>query len=57
MEGFGERCKGCAYCIHANREKMKCYPESEDCKSEYDLEESDFENECNCDFFEENNSI
>ena len=53
MDGFGKRCKGCAYCTHANREEMKCYPESEDCKSEYDLEESDFENECNCDFFEE----
>ena len=37
MEGFGKRCKGCAYCIHANREEMKCYPESEDCKSEYNL--------------------
>jgi len=32
--------------------KMKCYPESEDCKSEYDLEEKDFYVECNCDFYE-----
>lgn len=53
MNGFGKRCKGCAYCVHADRDKMKCFPESEDCKSEYDLVESDFYGECNCDFFEE----
>lgn len=29
----------CEYCIHANYDKMKCYPDSEDCKSEYDLVE------------------
>lgn len=35
-------CPGCAFCVHANKELMKCFPESEDCKSEYDLDESDF---------------
>lgn len=48
-----KKCKGCAYCIHADKEQMKCFPESNDCASEYDLEESDFESEGNCDFFEE----
>ena len=32
----------CSHCIYANKEKMKCFPESQDCKAEYD-----------CDFFEE----
>ena len=37
MNDWGKRCKGCAYCVHANKQKMKCFPESEDCKSEYDF--------------------
>lgn len=53
MNGLGKRCKGCAHCVHADKDKMKCFPESEDLKSEYDLEESDFQTECFCDFFEE----
>lgn len=48
-----EKYKSCAYCAHADKEQMKCFPESNDCASEYDLEESDFESEGNCDFFEE----
>ena len=48
---WGRRVPGCGFCIHADKEKMKCFPESEDCKSEYDLEEADFQTECNCDFF------
>ena len=51
MSGWGKRVPGCSSCAHANKEKMKCYPESEDCKSEYDLEETDFNKECNCDFY------
>lgn len=51
MSAWDKKVPGCAFCIHANREKMKCYPESKDCKSEYDLEEKDFYIECNCDFF------
>lgn len=50
---FGRRVAGCAYCMHANREEFKCYPESGDCAESYDLEKADFEEECNCDFFEE----
>lgn len=57
MFGIGKRCKGCAYCIHADRAKMKCFPKSKDCESEYDLEESDFHTECNCDFFEERRMV
>lgn len=34
-------------------EKMKCYPESDDCKSEYNLAEEDFHREARCDFFHE----
>jgi len=51
MSVWGKRVHGCASCLHANKEKMKCYPESKDCKSEYDLEEIDFNEECNCDFY------
>lgn len=50
---FGKKCKGCGYCIHANRELMKCFPESKDCAPEYDLDEDDFNWECKCDFYEE----
>lgn len=53
----GRQCPGCNFCIHANREEMKCYPESEDCKSEYDLEESDFYTEARCDFFEDKRRV
>ncbi len=48
---WGKRCPGCGYCANADKNKMKCFPESEDCKSEYDLEEADFQKGCNCDFF------
>lgn len=51
MSTWGKKVLGCAVCAHANKDKMKCYPESEDCKSEYDLEEEDFHKECNCDFY------
>lgn len=47
----GRKCAGCWYCVHADHDKMKCYPESEDCKSEYDLTEEDFHTEARCDFF------
>lgn len=47
----GRKCVGCGYCVHADHDKMKCYPESEDCKSEYDLTEEDFHTEARCDFF------
>ena len=51
MSTWGKKVPGCAFCAHANKDEMKCYPESEDCKREYDLEEEDFHKECNCDFF------
>ena len=44
--------KSCAYCACTDKEKkMKCFPKSKDCKSEYDLEESDFYENGKCDFF------
>lgn len=52
-DGWGKRCRGCAYCAHANKKEMKCYPNSRDCAPEYNLEEDDFKRECNCDFFKE----
>lgn len=48
----GKSCPGCAYCVHSNKNLMKCFPESEDCKKEYDLDPTDFETSCCCDFFE-----
>lgn len=52
MSEWGKHVPGCAFCAWcADRETMKCYPGSKDCKSEYDLEESDFHKECNCDFY------
>ena len=52
MEDFkGKRCAGCRQCVHANYDKMKCYPNSGDCKKEYDLTEEDFHTETRCDFF------
>lgn len=42
----------CSQCIHADRIQMKCYPKSNDCKSEYDLTEEDFHKEARCDFFQ-----
>lgn len=51
MSEWGKKVPGCAFCAHADRDKMKCYPESKDCKSEYDLQKVDFSQECNCDFY------
>lgn len=51
----GRKCEGCGYCIHADHEKMKCFPESDDCQSKYDLVESDFHKDARCDFFERKN--
>ena len=48
---WGKKVPGCGFCKHANYELMKCFPESKDCKSEYNLEEADFHKECHCDFF------
>lgn len=42
----------CNDCKYADKEKMKCKPNSKDCKSEYDLEESDFIELKYCDFYE-----
>lgn len=41
----------CIDCKHCNVSEMKCYPESEDCASEYDLVESDLYTAAVCDFF------
>ena len=49
----GKKCAGCGKCVHADHEKMKCYPESDDCKKEYNLTEEDFHKEARCDFFHE----
>ena len=42
------KCIDCACC---NVEKMKCYPNSNDCDREYDLTEDDLTTEEYCDFF------
>lgn len=42
------KCIDCACC---NVEEMKCYPNSEDCHKEYDLDESDLTTPAHCDFF------
>ena len=41
----------CEDCIHCDIKAMKCYPQSRDCHSEYDLTEEDLHNLCLCDFF------
>lgn len=41
----------CNDCKYANKEKMKCNPNSKDCMNEYDLEESDFIELKPCDFY------
>ena len=41
----------CADCACADREKMKCYPNDEDCEAEYNLDEEDFTTKFRCDFF------
>ena len=42
----------CTECTHCNVEEMKCFPESEDCKTEYDLTEHDLYAKARCDFAE-----
>lgn len=43
----------CLDCKHCNEKMKKCYPESKDCNSEYDLlDEEIYEyNEVKCDFY------
>ena len=43
---------GCRYCKHCDIESLKCYPESRDCESEYDLTEEDLDKLEICDFYE-----
>lgn len=50
-EWLGKEVPGCAFCGCADREKMKYFPNSPDCKKEYDLAEEDFHKKCYCDFF------
>lgn len=47
MKEYG-KCIDCACC---DVEKMKCYPNDSDCKSEYDLDESNLVTTPRCDFF------
>ena len=41
----------CIDCVCCNVEKMKCYPDSEDCEKEYDLDDDDLHIPAHCDFF------
>lgn len=43
----------CRSCKHCDIENLKCYPESRDCESEYDLAREDLDNPEICDFYEE----
>ena len=42
------KCIDCACC---NVKEMKCYPNSVDCHSVYDLDEKDLHTPARCDFF------
>lgn len=42
----------CLDCKHCDIEHMKCFPNSKDCRSEYNLNENDLKTENYCDFFE-----
>ena len=46
----------CLDCKHCNKEEKKCRPESEDCKSEYDLDDIDIYKyrKNDCDFYNMN---
>lgn len=46
MYGFGKRCKGCAYCAHSDKEKMKSRSKNQGTK-EMEIRECD-ENEMEC---------
>ena len=47
---FGKPCKECKHCDIENK---KCYPESRDCRKEYDLTDDDINNGGGrCDFYE-----
>lgn len=56
MNEWGKEVDGCAFCENADYENLKCYPNSSDCKKEYDLEEEDFHKKCHCDFFKRKRS-
>lgn len=43
----------CSNCINADKNEMKCHPNSKDCRKEYNLEETDFSELKPCDFYEE----
>lgn len=45
---FDVSCNECKYCY---KKEMKCRPESDDCREEYDLEKSDFTTLKKCDFW------
>lgn len=45
---FNAKCIDCGCC---DAEKMKCYPNSIDCHSEYDLDDADLVTPKRCDFF------
>lgn len=45
-----QRCIDCACC---DAENMKCYPNDDDCESEYDLSEADLTTADYCDFFKQ----
>ena len=47
---FKAKCIDCACC---DVDKMKCYPNSVDCHSEYDLDADDLVTPKRCDFFVE----
>lgn len=40
----------CIECACCNKEEMKCYPKSTDCRKEYNLTEEDLYTEQRCDF-------
>lgn len=56
---FQQACEQCKYCKHtfeqadSDIENKKCYPESKDCRKEYDLTDDDINNGVGrCDFYE-----
>ena len=54
MEELNMKCKvmKCVECTHCNEKEMKCFPESDDCRKEYDLTEHDLYTNAKCDFAE-----
>lgn len=59
MRGNTSKEHRCKDYIHCDSDNLKCYPQSKDCRSEYDLTIEDIEKYTNdrCDFYREKKEV